>query len=53
MKKLVTKKRSYIDEKNIQLEVGCSVIIKKGLSLKSKDPGSFILPISSNTEKNR
>jgi len=36
------KKRSYIDEKNIELKVECSVIIQNGLPLKSKDPGSLI-----------
>jgi len=46
MEKLLTKKRSYIYEKSIELEAGCSAIIKKGLSLKSKNPKSFNLPMS-------
>jgi len=41
MKELLTKKRSFIDEKTIKLEVGCSVIIQKSLPSKSKDPRSF------------
>jgi len=38
------KRRSSIEEWNIELEVGCNAIIQKGLPLKSKDPGSFNLP---------
>jgi len=43
---LATKKKSFIDEKNIKLEAGCSAIIKKNLSLKSKDPRSFTIPLT-------
>jgi len=43
---LATKKKSFIDEKNIKLEASCSVIIKKNLSLKSKDPKSFTIPLT-------
>ena len=40
------KNRSYIEEKNIELEDRYSVIIQKGLPKKLKDPGSFNLPVS-------
>ncbi|XP_068492294.1 uncharacterized protein [Phaseolus vulgaris] len=40
------KNRSYIEEKNIELEDRYSVIIQKGLPKKFKDPGSFNLPVS-------
>ncbi|KAK7353640.1 hypothetical protein VNO80_19091 [Phaseolus coccineus] len=46
MKELLIKKRSFIDEKKIKLEAGCSVIIQKNLPLKSKDPRSFTIPIA-------
>ncbi|XP_020218756.1 uncharacterized protein LOC109801988 [Cajanus cajan] len=41
MKELLTKKRKYFD-----LEAGCSTIIQKMLLVKSKDPGSFTLPVT-------
>ena len=41
MKELETKKRRFIDEKNIELEAGYNTIIQKNLPLKSKDPRSF------------
>ncbi|XP_068465847.1 uncharacterized protein [Phaseolus vulgaris] len=40
------KNRSYIEERNIELEDGYNVIIPKGLPQKFKDPGSFNLPVS-------
>jgi len=40
------KNRSYIEERNIELEDTYNAIIKKGLPKKSKDPGSFNLPVS-------
>ncbi|XP_068498515.1 uncharacterized protein [Phaseolus vulgaris] len=40
------KNRSYIEERNIELEDRYNVIIKKGLPQKFKDPGSFNLPVS-------
>jgi len=41
MKELLTKKMRFIKEETIELEVGCSAIIQKSLSLKSKDLRSF------------
>ena len=40
------KNRSYIEERNIELEDRYNVIIQKGLPKKFKDPGSFNLPVS-------
>ncbi|XP_068475111.1 uncharacterized protein [Phaseolus vulgaris] len=40
------KNKSYIEEKNIELEDRYNVIIQKGLPKKFKDPGSFNLPVS-------
>ena len=40
------KNRSYIEERNIELEDRYSANIKKGLPKKFKDPGSFNLPVS-------
>jgi len=40
-----SKNRSYIEERNIELEDRYSAIIQKGFPKKSKDPGSFILPM--------
>jgi len=37
---------SYIEERNIKLKTECSVIIQKGLPLKSKDPRRFNLLVS-------
>jgi len=36
---------SYIEERNIKLEDRYNVIIQKGLPKKSKDSGSFNLPV--------
>jgi len=44
MKELLTKKRNFNDHEIVELEVGCSTMIKKSLPQKSKDPGSFTLP---------
>nr|KYP71171.1 Auxin response factor 4 [Cajanus cajan] len=46
MKELLTKKRKYFEEETITLEAGCSAIIQKMLPTKSKDPGSFTLPVT-------
>jgi len=40
------KNKSYIEKRNIDLEDRYNVIIQKGLPKKSKDPGSFNLPVS-------
>jgi len=42
IKELPTKNRSFIDEKTIELEAGCSAILPS----KSKDPGSFNILIA-------
>ncbi|XP_020233010.1 uncharacterized protein LOC109813258 [Cajanus cajan] len=46
MKELLTKKRKYFEEETITLEAGCSAIIQKMFPTKSKDPGSFTLPVT-------
>ena len=46
MKELLTKKRKIPDQETVKLEAGCSVILKKSLPQKSKDPGSFTLPVT-------
>jgi len=46
MKELLKKKRKFNDQEIVELEVGCSVIIQKSLPQKSKDPGSFTLPVT-------
>nr|KYP35571.1 hypothetical protein KK1_043394 [Cajanus cajan] len=46
MKELITKKRKYFEEETITLEARCSAIIQKMLPTKSKDPGSFTLPVT-------
>jgi len=43
---LATKKKSFIDENNIKLEVGCSAIIQKDLPVKSKYLGSFTILVT-------
>jgi len=48
MKELLTKKRRFSEE-TVELEVGCSAIIQKSLPQKSKDPGSFTIPITIET----
>ncbi|XP_020203724.1 uncharacterized protein LOC109789229 [Cajanus cajan] len=39
-------KEEYFEEETITLEAGCSAIIQKMLPTKSKDPGSFTLPVT-------
>ncbi|XP_020225266.1 uncharacterized protein LOC109807150 [Cajanus cajan] len=46
MKELLTKKRRMLEEETVELEAGCSAIIQKSLPQKSRDPGSFTLPVS-------
>ncbi|XP_020224154.1 uncharacterized protein LOC109806184 [Cajanus cajan] len=46
MKELLTKKRKILEEETVELEAGCSAIIQKSLPQKSRDPGSFTLPVS-------
>ncbi|XP_020204611.1 uncharacterized protein LOC109789952 [Cajanus cajan] len=46
MKELLTKKRKVLEEETMELEAGCSAIIQKSLPQKSRDPGSFTLPVS-------
>jgi len=46
MKELLTKKRKIPDQETIKLEAGCSAIIQKSLPQKSRDPGSFTLPVT-------
>ncbi|XP_027351127.1 uncharacterized protein LOC113862223 [Abrus precatorius] len=46
MKDLLTKKRRFRDEETFELEAGCNAIIQKPLPRKSKNPGSFTIPIS-------
>nr|KYP46004.1 hypothetical protein KK1_032388 [Cajanus cajan] len=46
MKELLTTKRKVLEEETMELEAGCSAIIQKSLPQKSRDPGSFTLPVS-------
>nr|KYP48031.1 hypothetical protein KK1_030322 [Cajanus cajan] len=47
MKELLTKKRRILEEETVELEAGCNaIIIQKSLPQKSRDPGSFTLPVS-------
>jgi len=46
MKELLTKKRKIPDKEIVELEAGCSAIIQKSLPQKSRDPGSFTLPVT-------
>jgi len=46
MKDLLTKKRRLKEQEIVVLEAGCSAIIQKSLTHKSKDPGSFTLPVT-------
>ncbi|XP_027343863.1 uncharacterized protein LOC113856036 [Abrus precatorius] len=45
MKEVLTKKRRFSEE-TVELEVGCSAIIQKSLPQKTRDPGSFIIPVT-------
>jgi len=46
MKELLTKKRKLPEQETNELEAGCSAIIKKSLPQKSRDLGSFTLPVT-------
>ncbi|XP_020235537.1 uncharacterized protein LOC109815279 [Cajanus cajan] len=46
MKELLTKKRKLHEDETVELEAGCSAIIQKSLPQKSRDPGSFTLPVT-------
>ena len=46
MKELLTKKRKLPEQETIELEPGCRAIIQKSLPQKSRDPGSFTLPVT-------
>ena len=46
MKELLTKKRKLVEDETVELEAGCSAIIQKTLPEKSKDPGSFTIPVT-------
>nr|KYP49681.1 hypothetical protein KK1_028549 [Cajanus cajan] len=46
MKELLTKKRIILEEETVELEARCSATIQKSLPQKSRDPGSFTLPVS-------
>jgi len=48
MKELLTKKRRFSEE-IVELEAGCSATIQKSLPQKSKDPGSFKIPVTIGT----
>ncbi|CAL0301721.1 unnamed protein product [Lupinus luteus] len=45
MKDLLTKKRK-MSEEIVTLKAGCSAIIQKSLPEKTKDPGSFTIPVT-------
>ncbi|XP_019455058.1 PREDICTED: uncharacterized protein LOC109356176 [Lupinus angustifolius] len=45
MKDMLTRKRKFSEE-TVTLEAGCSAIIQKSLPEKTKDPGSFTIPVS-------
>ncbi|XP_019435112.1 PREDICTED: uncharacterized protein LOC109341625 [Lupinus angustifolius] len=44
MKDLLTRKKKFSEE-TVTLEAGCSAIIQKSLPQKTKDPGSFTIPV--------
>ncbi|XP_027335274.1 uncharacterized protein LOC113849518 [Abrus precatorius] len=46
MKDLFTKKRRILEEETVELEAGCNAIIQKSLPQKSRDLGSFTLPVT-------
>jgi len=46
LKEMLTKKRKFPKDERVELEAGCSAIIQKSIPQKSRDPGSFTLPIS-------
>ncbi|XP_019423052.1 PREDICTED: uncharacterized protein LOC109332523 [Lupinus angustifolius] len=45
MKDLLTKKRKFSEE-TMTLEAGCSAMIQKSFPEKTKDPGSFTIPVT-------
>jgi len=49
MKDILIKKRRFLEEETINLEVGCSAIIQKSFPSKSKDPCSFTIPFTVGT----
>ncbi|XP_020208323.1 uncharacterized protein LOC109793275 [Cajanus cajan] len=46
MKEHMTKNRKLSEDGTVELEAGCSAIIQKLLLQKSRDPGSFTLPVT-------
>jgi len=46
MKDLLTKKKRIMDDRIVELEVGCSAIIRKSILEKSRDLDSFIIPMT-------
>ncbi|XP_027347984.1 uncharacterized protein LOC113859396 [Abrus precatorius] len=46
MKELLTQKKRLSEKETVKLEVGRSAIIQRSLPQKSKDPGSFTLPVT-------
>jgi len=42
----LTKKRKIPDQETVELEAGCIAIIQKSLPQKSRDLGSFTLPVT-------
>ena len=48
LKELLTKQRRFFEE-TMELEAGCNAIIQKSLPQKSKDPGSFTIPVTIET----
>ncbi|XP_028215057.1 uncharacterized protein LOC114397142 [Glycine soja] len=46
MKDLLTEKRRIMDEEIIELKAGCNAIIQKSIPEKSRNLGSFIIPVT-------
>ena len=44
LKDILSKKRNIAEEGIMNLAATCSVVIKRGLPEKMKDPGSFTIP---------
>ena len=44
LKEILSKKRRFVEEGVVNLTATCSVVIKKNLPEKMKDPGSFTIP---------
>jgi len=51
MKELLTKKRKLPEQETVELETGCTAIIQKSLPQKSRDSGSFTLPVTMETSQ--